>query len=449
MAPTAVAAVGTPQPGSGALSAGAAPDARAPAGNRRGKLAWALYGMAGRAASPLGRPYLAYRARLGREDRRAAEKLGIPSLPAFSEPPIWLHAVSVGESVAALTLAGRLIARAPILLTTSTTASAARVESELGPRMVHQYAPLDASPFVARFLDHWRPAAALFTESEVWPTTLGLLARNAVPRAHVNARLSERTFGRWQRRPWLARPLFSLIDLALAQSGRQAERFAGLGVRRVEATGNLKFDAAAPASDPTALAILRDQIAGRPVLLAASTHPGEEALVLAAHRIAARQRPDILTIIAPRHCARGAAVAALAGGATRRAAGQGPTGRVYVADTMGELGTLFAVADVVLLGGSLVPVGGHNPAEPAAFGLPLLTGPSHGAMFEPFLHAGAARIVAGADELAAAVVMLLGDAGLRRSLGEAASAVLAAERGAADRTILALESWLECPGQLR
>ncbi|WP_075222059.1 3-deoxy-D-manno-octulosonic acid transferase [Acuticoccus yangtzensis] len=410
------------------------------------RLLWSLYGAAGTALSPLAPRYLAKRAARGKEDPdRLDEKRGFASGAAFPGAPVWIHAVSVGESVAALTLARRLADDGwPVLLTTSTPAAAARVAPQLGSGMVQQFAPLDIPPFVARFLDHWRPAAAIFIESEIWPTMLRALARRGVPLALVNARLSDRSFRSWRRLGPLARPLFTAIDLALAQSPEQADRFRALGARAAEATGNIKFDAAPPAADPAAVAALQGVIGARPAWLAASTHPGEDEVIVAAHQTLAARWSDLLTIIAPRHVERGEAVAALAAAAgpvTRRSLGEEPTGALYVADTMGELGTLFEAVPLVLLGASLRPYGGHNPAEPASYGAALLTGPTHGVMFEPFLSAGAAAIVDDAT-LADGVAALLADPAERARRGEAARAVLEAERGALDRTMKALARWM-------
>jgi 3-deoxy-D-manno-octulosonic-acid transferase len=404
---------------------------------------WGLYAAAGRIAAPLAAPYLARRAARGKEDpARLGEKRGVPSRPAFPDPPVWLHAVSAGESVAALSLADRLIAaRLPVLFTTATPTAAALVARAEGERLVHQYAPLDAPGFVGPFLDHWRPRAAIFTESEVWPTTLRTLARRAVVRALVNARLSERSFTRWRRLPWLSAPLFAGIDIVLAQSAVHAERFASLGARDVRVTGNMKFDAPPPVADAARLARLREAVGARPVWLAASTHPGEEIVVVEAQRRLARERADVLTLIAPRHPHRGGEVAALAASAgrvTRQSEGALPDGAVHVVDTFGDLGTFFALAPVVLVGGSLRPLGGHNPAEPAAHGAALLTGPDHGEMFAPFLAAGAASVVPDAAALAAAVERLMADDARRAAQAERAAAVLAAERGAVDRTVAAL-----------
>ncbi|WP_117434467.1 3-deoxy-D-manno-octulosonic acid transferase [Acuticoccus kandeliae] len=415
----------------------------------RGGAVWSLYDAAGRLASPLARPYLRRRATRGKEDAaRLDEKRGIPSRTPFATRPIWVHAVSVGESVAALSVAETLVGwNYPVLVTTATPTAAGRVAAHEGPALVHQYAPLDALPFVNRFLAGWRPQAALFTESEVWPATLGALARHGVPRAHVNARLSDRSFARWQRRPALAAPLFSTIDIALAQSETQAARFRALGTPEAVATGQLKFDAAPPVADPATVAALEAAIGGRPVWLAASTHPGEDEIVIAAHARLAARIPDLVTIIAPRHPERAAAISALVpGGIPRRSAGAAPAPGLYLADTFGEMGALFRVAPIVFLGASLVPLGGHNPAEPAAHDAALLTGPAHGEMFAPFLAADAARIVADADALAAAVEALVSDPAARAAMAGRAGAVLETERGALRRTMDALSDWFARAG---
>ncbi|MBJ3777685.1 3-deoxy-D-manno-octulosonic acid transferase [Acuticoccus mangrovi] len=415
---------------------------------------WRLYGAAGRLASPLAAPYLARRAARGKEEAaRAGEKRGIASAPAFDEAPVWLHAVSVGESVAATALAEALVAEGwPVVLTTATPTAAARVAAVTGPRLVHQYAPLDTPPFLARFLDHWRPRAALFTESEVWPTTLLTLSRRGIAEAHVNARLSDRSFARWAKRPALAHPLFAAMGLVLAQSERQAERFATLGAPDVRAVGNMKFDAPPPVPDAARLGALREATAGRPVWLAASTHPGEEEMVLAAHRRVSARHPGVLTIIAPRHPERGDEVAALAARTaptTRMSRGEAPTGAIHLVDEMGALGTFFALAPVVFLGGSLVPLGGHNPAEPAALDAALLTGPSHGEMFEPFIAAGAARVVADRTALGIAVSSLLASGAERAAVAELAAATLEAERGVLAKVMAALAPFLAAASEGR
>ncbi len=412
-----------------------------------GEAVWALYRGAGWLASPLAPMHLARRAARGKEDpARLDEKRGLLGDGPLTERPVWLHAVSVGESVAALALAGALReAGHAVLMTTGTPAAAGRVAaSKLG--IAHRYAPLDAPPFVRRFLDAVRPSAALFTESEVWPATIDALARRDVPRAQINARMSERSFRRWAQMAALSRPLFGKIPLALAQSEDDAARWRALGVAQVAVTGNLKFDAVPPPVDEAALADLRAAIGARPVWLAASIHPGEEEAIVAAHRAVAAVRADVVTIVAPRHPETAARVMAAAGGAEhvrRRSAGEAPGSGLYLADTLGEMGTLFRLAPIVFLGASLVPLGGHNPAEPAAYGSALLTGPDHGDMFAPFLKAGAAEIVGDGAALGAAVLRFLADADACAGMAEAAAATLARERGAVERTMAGLAPVLD------
>lgn len=405
-----------------------------------GEAAFALYRGAGRLAAPFAGAHLARRARRGKEDpARLGEKMGLVD-PLPGPAPIWLHAVSVGESVAAMALAEALIADDFAVLMTTGTPTAARRIAAADVGVAHRYAPLDAPPFVARFLDRVRPAAALFTESEIWPATVDALARRGVPRAQVNARMSERSFRRWQRLAPVSRTLFSKIPLVLAQSTAEAERWRALGVADSRATGNLKFDAAPPTADAGDLAALRAAVGARPVWLAASIHPGEEDAVLAAHRQVLAARPDILTIIAPRHTETAEKVLGAANGLAvrRRSRGEAPDAPLYLADTLGEMGTFFSLAPVVFLGGSFVPLGGHNPAEPAAFGAAMLTGESFGEMFVPFLDAGAAALVTDGVALGQKVATLLSDLPGCERAGAAARAVLQTERGAVARTMEAL-----------
>lgn len=370
-----------------------------------------------------------------------AQKRGLALGGAPTQQPVWIHAVSVGESVAALALARRIAA--PVVLTTATPASAQRVAAEAPDHVVHRYGPLDSLIFVRRFLRWANPRAAFFVEGEIWPATVFALRRRGIPLALVSADLSQRTFASWSRRRALARTLFGAVPRVLAQSDAAAERFTALGAPRVEVTGQLKFDAPPPRADEEQLAALRAAVGQRPLWLAASTHQGEDEAVIAAHGRLRERIGDALLILAPRHPERGARVAALAGDAPRRSAGAlpAPEDAIYVADTLGEMGTFFALSQIVFLGASLVPLGGHNPAEPAAFGAALLTGPSHGTMFEPFLCAGAATVATG-DTLADSLAVLIGDEAARHRAGRAARAVLERERGAAQRTLGALADWV-------
>jgi 3-deoxy-D-manno-octulosonic-acid transferase len=361
-----------------------------------------------------------------------------------------MHAASVGETVAVLPLIERLAEWAAILLTTGTVTSAQIAAGRLPPGALHQFVPIDTPNAVARFLDHWRPDLALFVESELWPGAMDALHRRGVPLLLVNARLSERSFVRWRRLGPLARALTGCLAGAAAQSLSDAERFRALGAENVGVCGNLKFDVPPPPADPAGIERLRAAIGGRPVLLAASTHPGEEEAVLAAHAAIPADR-RLLTILAPRHPERGAALAAQisAAGLTfaRRSAGE-PIGAadVYLADTIGEMGLWYRLADMAFLGGSLVPRGGQNPIEPAKLLVPILHGP-HVANFHDVYgalgEAGAVVPVSDAAALGAAVRQLMDDPARRQRLAAEAQACVARSAGALDRTLAVLKPFLD------
>ncbi|MCO6419336.1 3-deoxy-D-manno-octulosonic acid transferase [Siccirubricoccus sp. KC 17139] len=392
--------------------------------------------------APLLRPWLRLRARRGKEiAARLAERRG----EGAARPPgrlLWLHAASVGETMSILPLLEALAARAPdltLLVTTVTVTGAKllaqRLPPELAPRVMHRFLPLDVPAWVARFLDAWRPDAVALVESELWPNLLAALRARQVPVALVNARLSARAARGWAWAPGLAREMLGGFRLVLAQSATDAARLRALGAPRVETPGNLKYAAPPLPAVPEALGALRAAIGGRPVFLAASTHPGEEAVVLGAHRALAPELPGLLTIIVPRHPERGAAIAAMAGGLplSRRATGAlpAPEEAVHIADTLGELGLFYRLAGVCLVGGSLIPHGGQNPLEPARLGCPILVGPHHWNFAEPvraLLEMGAARVVTEAT-LAAAVMGVLTDGVLGRRMADSAARIAAAGAG--------------------
>lgn len=407
-----------------------------------------------RLAGPLGRVIVGQRLRAGREDpERWPERLGRTLLrPPSDRPVVWVHAASVGETVSILPLVARIAGEgAFVVLTTVTTTSADVVGARLPDGVVHQFVPVDLAGPVTRFLDTWRPRFAIFVESEMWPVALAMLARRHVPLVIVNGRMSDRSFGRWSRVPLVARALMKRVALCLAQTPGDAERFLALGVRRVETTGNVKLDAAAPEAELAAAAALEAALAERPTFLAASTHPGEDEIVVAAHRRLAERYRDLVTVIVPRHPARGEAIADLVHAAglsvALRSRGERPVAgtAVYVADTVGELGTFYRLATVALVGGSFVPVGGHNPVEAARAGAPVITGPeiaNNREAFAALLAADAATVVSDADGLAAEVDRLLADPELRARRAAAAAAAMDASAGALDRSFDALRPFL-------
>jgi 3-deoxy-D-manno-octulosonic-acid transferase len=412
----------------------------------------ALWRLATGAAAPLLPLHLRRRVRLGKE---IAARLGERRGEGAARPPgrlLWLHAASVGETLSVIPLLEALAARAPdlsLLVTTGTVTAAGllaqRLPDGLGGRLLHRFVPLDVPAWVARFLDGWRPDAAVLVESELWPNLIAAAAARGVPLALVNARFSARSARRWRLlAPRLGRRLLGAFRLVTAQGEADAARLRALGAAAVLTPGNLK-DAAPPLpADAVALAAVRGAICDRPVFLAASTQPGEEAIVAAAHRLLAAAQPGLLTIIVPRHPERGPAIAAALApllaplAVVRRAAGRlpGPDCAIYVADTLGELGLFYRLAGVCLVGGSLVPHGGQNPREPARLGCPILLGP-HTHNFEApvgrLLEAGGARRVA-ADPaaLAAAAGAVLSNPNCGRAMANAAAAALAAEAGLPD-----------------
>jgi 3-deoxy-D-manno-octulosonic-acid transferase len=405
------------------------------------------------AATPLTALLIRRRLARGKEDpARIGERRGIPGAPRPPGPLIWIHGASVGEVLAAAQLIERLRdLDIRILLTSGTLTSAGIVAKRFPPEVIHQYVPFDTPRHVGRFLDHWQPSLALFIESDLWPNIILGAAARRVPLVLINGRMSPRSFPRWRRAINTIRALLGRFDLCLAQSPRDAERFSALGAGDVVVTGNLKLDVAAPPADAARLASLREALAGRTVIAAASTHPGEEQLVAEAHRRLAPRHPGLLTIIVPRHAHRGEAIAAeLAGlGLTvaRRALDELPTPAtdVYVADTMGELGLIYRVAPIVLMGGSLVPHGGQNPIEAIKLGAAVLHGPhvfNFADLYAALDEAGGAVAVGGPGALAEAIGRWLDDDAARQQVERAGAAVVATLGGALDRTLAALEPYL-------
>jgi 3-deoxy-D-manno-octulosonic-acid transferase len=351
----------------------------------RRPLPWQAYAALATLSAPALRLWLRRRAAGGKEIAvRLPEREGIDPTPRPPGTLLWLHAASVGESVSILPVLAALPPDVQVLLTTGTVTSATLLAQrlpELGleARVRHRFAPHDIPAWADRFLDHWRPDVAGFVESEIWPNLLHACRARSIPTMLVNARISPRSFARWQRLPALSLPLFAGFTLAQAQSPAVAARLRSLGAPRVVEGGNLKFAAAPLPCDEAELARLRRQTAGRPLWLAASTNPGEEALLLPVHDALAARFPGLLTILVPRHPERGAEIAGLAAPrpAPRRSQGEGPpaaTG-LWIADTLGELGLLYRLVGHAFVGRSLVPLGGQNPLEPARLGCAVAVGP--------------------------------------------------------------------------
>jgi 3-deoxy-D-manno-octulosonic-acid transferase len=439
--------------------AGANPTRATPASARaadtRPGAAIKAYRLATSLARPAAPLLLGWRQRSGKEDAvRRPERLGCAS---SKRPPgrlVWFHAASVGETLAVLPLISALAAERPtlsFLLTTGTVTSAELARQRIGPRTLHQYAPLDVPQYVHGFLEHWQPDLAVFAESEIWPNLILESAARGIPLALINARMTKRSFRRWRRLPGLAQPLFGRFALVLAQNEGLARRFSTLGAPCTMAVGNLKVDAPAPPVDANALERLRPAFAGRPLLMAASTHDGEDQVVAEAHCALAQSLPDLCTIIAPRHPERGGAIAQMLKerglNVTRRSLGILPdrTSEAYVADTIGELGTLYKLAPVAFIGGSLVNRGGQNPIEAVRQGAVVLTGPhwqNFGDAYDALIRNRGAIVVHSAQDIATAARQLITDQAELGSMRQRADAALAKISGALPRTIAALLRYL-------
>jgi len=407
----------------------------------------ALYAAATGLFEPLAPALLRRRARAGKEDAaRLSERLGRSEAPRPKGPLVWLHGVSVGESLSLLPLIAALRERRPglnLLVTSGTVTSAQVLAARLPKGVIHQFAPVDAPGVAARFLDHWRPDAALLVESELWPNLVLAAQARGVRLALVSARMTQKSADGWARAPASARGLLQAFDLVLPQDAATEARLTALGAT-VGPRLNLKLIGGAPPVDGNLVMSLEAAIGGRNVVLAASTHPGEEPLIAAAVRAAA---PQALLIVAPRHPDRGPQVAEelrrLGFTVARRAAGEALTAKTtaYVADTLGELGAFYAVAEVVVMGGSFVEgVGGHNPLEAARLKRPIVTGRhifnAQDTYAGMFAEAAAIEAADGAV-LARHIAGLLANPVIARRIGEAA-ADYAGRQGAALDAALAL-----------
>src|SRR5947207_1888525 len=412
------------------------------------RLPWTLRAYRGIAsmATPISRLVLASRLKRGKEHpQRLAERRGEAKIARPSGPLIWAHGASVGEMLAMIPLVEGLRARNFNVLVTSGTVTSARLaERRLPEGAIHQFIPLDAPRYTARFLEHWQPNLALLAESARWPILIVSCAEHGIPLILVNGRLSERSFTRWRYLPHTIGALLKRFDLCLTQSEPDAERYSELGAPRVSMTGNLKLDVPAPPVDAGKLSAMRAVVRQRPMIAAASTHPGEEAVIIDTHRRLRQSFPGLLTIIAPRHPERGPGVVEIATAAglnaVARSRGLLPDRGtdVYVADTIGELGLIYRLAPTVVLGGSLVRHGGPNPIEAAKLGAAILHGPHVWNFNEIYSALGDAR---GAEEvldvnrLAVRIGAWLPDAAARKQAPAAGLATVEQLGGALRRTL--------------
>lgn len=403
-----------------------------------------VYRLATLICSPAVPILLRWRAGHGKEKReRVSERLGVASAARPDGKLVWVHGASNGECLAALPLIDAFVSvGASVLVTSGTVTSAELLRTRLPHGAIHQFVPVDTPAASARFLDHWRPDVALFVDSDLWPNLiLGAKAKD-VHLALVNARISQRSFEGWRWARNSARAVLSAFDVCLAQDDLIAARFRALGASDVRVVGSLKEDAPPLAFDGAKLAELKAATADRPILLAAQTHPGEDETILPAHDVLRRRLPDLLTIIVPRHPARGAEIAQLCATRPNRRRSQGelpsPGTAVYIADTMGELGLFYRLVSFAFVGGTLVSKGGHNPLEPARLHCAVMAGPhifNSESAFNAVLGAQGIGRVTTSVEIAAFAEALLLDPTKAKALGDAAARGAATLGGAVDTTI--------------
>lgn len=354
----------------------------------------------------------------GKEDPdRINERKGIASVARPDGPLVWLHAASVGESLALLEIIREIEEDWPevnLLMTTGTRTSAELMAKRLPARVIHQFVPVDALAFVRAFLDHWSPDLAIWTESEFWPAILHETEKRKVPIVSINARLSKKSHDRWRWIPGFMSSMLRRFSLILAQDDDTKTHLARLGAQKgqVITTGTLKEGAQPLEYDEDERARFATVLAGREVWLAASTHPGEETIAAKAHDIARKTNPGLLLILAPRHPERGDDLAAelrdQGWNLAQRSAQEPCTEEteIYLADTLGEMGLWYRLAPVSFVGGSLVEIGGHNPFEPAGLGSAILNGPhvaNFAGIYRRFADAGAAIEIQDAASLASGV----------------------------------------------
>lgn len=389
--------------------------------------------------------------------RRIGERLGFYPV-AIADRPIWIHAVSVGELLAAEPLLRALEQRfsgCPILLSTTTPSAARLARQQAGAGRLHVYAPFDLPWVVQRFVRHFRPRLAILMETELWPHQARIFNRAGIPMLLLNARLSQRSARGYARASALSRPMMQSLRLVVAQSAADAARFAELGVapQALHIGASLKWEWEPDAGMRTQALALRSEWRGaeRPIWIAASTHAGEEKLLFEVHASLLQAHPRLLLVLAPRHPLRAAALQrqlqqrGLPSALRSKGDYRAEQTRVLLIDTLGELAMLYGAADMVFVGGSLVPVGGHNFAEPAAWSRALLSGSSVFNFADTAMQlqqAGALRMVPDASALQRAIEELIGDRAACERAGAAARQVLEANRGAGARMLGLIEPLL-------
>jgi len=381
--------------------------------------------------------------------RHIGERFGYYHENQGARPLVWVHAVSVGEARASAALVKSLAAEHPeygLLLTCSTAAGRATLEELHGSSVAIAWLPYDDPCSVRRFLEHFRPLCGLLVETEIWPNLLAGCRRSGMPVVLANGRMSERSAHAYARWPGLARPAIATLALACAQTEDDAARLRALGARRVEVTGNLKFDAMPDELKQAAGRAWRARLA-RPVLLLASTREGEEKPLLEA---LPAWDGKLLVLVVPRHARRFEEVAALAQSRRSRSPDPAPEDRVHLGDSMGEMDFYYAAADVAVIGGSFVPRGGQNLIEACAAGVAVVFGPSMFNFAEAArlaLATGAARQAGTPSVAMQEAAALLADASARVAMGEAGRKLCEAHRGAMRRHLELCSEFLRAPAR--
>ena len=407
-------------------------------------------------SGPLIDMYMQRRLNNGKEDPdRIAARRGIPSRKRPEGPLAWVHAASVGEAQSALSLISKMLRTRidlHILITTGTVTSAKLLEERLPQRSFPQFVPVDRTRWVQRFLDHWEPNMAVWIESEFWPNLITQTKARNIPTVLANGRISRKSAANWRLLPGFIGDIVSAFRLCLAQTDEEAERFRALGANPVKCVGNLKFSAAALPVDSTDLKTLKKHVGERPLWLAASTHPSDEAIVAKTHDLLKKSFPGLLTIIVPRHPSRGQQIekefATKGLRTSRRGAGGNITlaDDIYIADTLGELGLFYRLSKVAFIGGSMGQHGGHNPLEAAQLDCAIIHGPdmaNFATVAQQLAKAHARTEIRDAATLAKSIAQFLEDGVHRQDAAAAASKVAESNTAVVDAVIEELKPFLD------
>jgi 3-deoxy-D-manno-octulosonic-acid transferase len=377
-------------------------------------------------AKPVARPLLFMRAMRGHESgdpRRRAERLGIPGVPRPEGLVFWFNAVSVGEGNSIMPIVDFVLEEYPdahALVTTTTVTGAENMAAKLaGRRAIHQFLPLDRRAYAEKFLSHWKPAAGFFTDSDFWPNILLSASARRIPLILLNGRVSDRSYSRWMRNSGISRRLMRAFVCGLAKSDGDAEKLSGMGMAEVRCVGNLKYAAPPLAFDPAGLAEFSSRAGNRARWAASVTHPGEDEIILRAHKAIREKFRNALLIIAPRHPERGPKILEMSrksGFSSALESAREPvaeTTDVWIADVLGGLGLYYAFSDIVFVGGSLLEtLDGHNPMEAARLRSAILAGPHVASFTETYdilKRDGALITVSDERELARETLALLSD----------------------------------------